>query len=767
MHAVRFGLLLVGLMASTLAAAAPVVQVPEGGGAVEVVAKGVVCGPVRGGWVLAADGRSVRPPAKAEEGTRTLVLKVAASAALCDASQDTVTVIATGAFPRIDAAASTFFPDEGRVELRGTGLENVTLTWSGTPRAEPHPGTLEGQDLCQAPSTDKGRSECTIPVARGLPTDTVFHWVPPHGKRGPEVTTYDTAGNVVPTEDFRLRPGRVVLTQPLVLSSGIDVSKGPGAVAVSHSEAIASADCGAVRCEVGEGAVSVRNVPGVDASVTLRLRLAPRVFFARGEALEQVLSETLPVLACALTAVEGSVLRDAEDPALVARLDTGCAHDPRKLLWTVNNQRARVERVVKAPDGNYVLLRTGGTSDPQVTISAMTSRLDGTVVATETARTMTLLDPRANLVLPGHGAIDFVPTNRPAEVHVSSSGGPGRFVPRPLGGAYGVTVKDGAPLIQGEATAGGFVALRFGYQLPTLPAELATTDLVVVSERVQRSVREASVPTRIETLVELVCADKDGKDQVLEPSRPHRVDYAMRSTCRVIVHRERLMPEEGNQEVVLRIDVTRPDGSNRPESHVEQRMLLRPRGEPRVIPVQGNLAQYDRILVQVSHVADESRYALSTGDRAGLPSAQWTAIIRGGLFRLYTTATIPAGLYRVTQPSGQLTLNFGVVSRLALLNNEGQERLLGIELGLMGLGLIPQSGDIQFPPTLAVVAGLGLRVPIGPGAAVGAQAWVAREFRDDITRRTSDPGTSNVVPSSRWSFIFGPSISVGNVGFNL
>lgn len=108
------------------------------------------------------------------------------------------------------------------------------------------------------------------------------------------------------------------------------------------------------------------------------------------------------------------------------------------------------------------------------------------------------------------------------------------------------------------------------------------------------------------------------------------------------------------------------------------------------------------------------------------------------------------------------------MSRLALLNNEGQERLLGIEAGLMGLGLVPQSGDIQFPPTLAVVLGLGLRVPIGPGAAVGAQAWLAYEFRGDIRRRTGgDPTLDPIVPSSKWSFIFGPSISVGNVGFNL
>ncbi len=324
------------------------------------------------------------------------------------------------------------------------------------------------------------------------------------------------------------------------------------------------------------------------------------------------------------------------------------------------------------------------------------------------------------------------------------------------------------PLVQGEATAGGFVSLRFGYHLPTLPPELATLDLTFVSERVQRLVREASVPTRIENLFEFVCADKLGKDVALAPSRPHRISYEMRNTCRVIVHRERLTPQEGNQEVVLRIDVTKSDGSARGESRVEQRMLLRPKGDERIIPIPGNLGQYDRILVQVAHVADEARYALSATDRTGLPSAQWTTIIQGGLFRLYTTATIPAGLYRATEPTGQLSINFGVVSRLALLNNEGQERLLGIEFGLMGLGLVPQSGDIQFPPTLAVVAGLGLRVPIGPGAAVGAQAWVAREFRGDIVRRTNgDPNLETVVPSSHWSFIFGPSISIGNVGYNL
>ncbi|WNG35493.1 hypothetical protein F0U61_18805 [Archangium violaceum] len=760
------------LLFTWVATAAPIKQVPEGGRAIPVVQKGIVCGPVGGGWSLSSDGRSIRPPSKeAGEFARTLDLKVAEEAEQCASSQELVTVIATGAFPNIDAAGTTFFPDEGRIELKGQRLQDVPVAWS-VPAKNEQEAAREGLDVCLNPSTGGRQSECTVPLTPGLPTDAALYWVPPHGKRGPEVTTYDANGTLVPPESFLIRPGRVVLTRPLVQSSGVDLSKGPGRVVVSHPEAVASVDCAPARCEIADGAIAIRNVPsGADAQVTLRLRLVPRVQIARGEAFDSAVSVTLPVLACPLTAVEDTVLRDVAEPALVVRLGPACGHDPQGLLWTVNGERAEVGRVVKVPDGIYVLLRTAGTSARQLTISAASSPLERTVVASTTAKTLPLPYPRANLELPNHGSVDFIPTNRPALVQVAGSGAQGRFALHPMEGAYRVITQDNATLVRGDTTAGGFVALRFGYRVPSLPGELATMDLALVDERVQRAVREASVPTNVANLIEFVCTGKDGVDQTIGPSSSYRIDYAKRHTCRVIIHRERLTPEEGIQEIVLRIDVTKPDGSTRGESHVEQRMLLRPGGEARVIPIQGNLGQFDRIMVQVVHVADESRYALSATDRSGLPSAQWTAIVEGGFLRLYATGAVPAGLYRVTQPSGQLTLNFGVLSRLVLLNNEGQERLVGIEIGLMGLGLIPQSSNIHFPPTLAVVGGLGLRVPIGTGAAVGVQAWIAHEFRGDITRDLKageDPNTTDLrVPSSKWSFMFGPSISIGNVGFNL
>ncbi|QRK04863.1 hypothetical protein JQX13_32185 [Archangium violaceum] len=759
------------LLFTCVAAAAPIKQVPEGGRAIPVVQKGIVCGPVGGGWSLSSDGRSVRPPSRdAGEFARTLDLKVAEEAEQCASSQEIVTVIATGAFPNIDAAGTTFFPDEGRIELKGQRLQDVPVAWSVPAKGEQE-AAREGLDVCLNPSSGN-RQECTVPLTPGLPSDATLYWVPPHGRRGPEVTTYDVNGTLVAPESFQIRPGRIVLTRPLVQSSGVDLSKGPGRVAISHPEAVASVDCAPARCELADGGIAIRNVPGgVEAQVTLRLRLVPRVLLARGDAFDTAVSVTLPVLACPLTAVEDTVLRDVAEPALVVRLGATCGHDPQGLLWTVNGERVEVGRVVKVPDGIYVLLRTEGTSARQLTISAASSPLERTVVASTTAKTLPLPYPRANLELPNHGAIDFIPTNRPALVQVAGSGAQGRFALHPIEGAYRVITKDNTTLVRGDTTAGGFVALRFGYRVPSLPGELASMDLALVDERVQRAVREASVPTNVANLIEFVCTGKDGVDQTIEPSSPYRIHFSMRHTCRVIIHRERLSPEEGIQEIVLRINVTKPDGSSRGESHVEQRMLLRPGGEARVIPIQGNLGQYDRIMVQVAHVADESRYALSATDRAGLPSAQWTALVQGGILRLYATGAVPAGLYRVTKPSGQLTLNFGVLSRLVLLNDEGQERLVGIEIGLMGLGLIPQSSDIHFPPTLALVGGLGLRVPIGTGAAVGVQAWIAHEFRGDITRNLKageDPDTTDLrVPSSKWSFMFGPSISIGNVGFNL
>jgi hypothetical protein len=173
-------------------------------------------------------------------------------------------------------------------------------------------------------------------------------------------------------------------------------------------------------------------------------------------------------------------------------------------------------------------------------------------------------------------------------------------------------------------------------------------------------------------------------------------------------------------------------------------------------------------VIRASHVVDESRYVLSPTARQSLPSLQWSATVEGGWVRLYATVAIPAGLYRMNEPTGQLTLNFGVLSRLTWLDHHGKEGLFGLELGLMGVGLIPQrSGTADVPRTLAAVAGAGLRIDLGAGAAVGVHLWGAYEFRNDYSYLSRPGDMASASKAPHWALFFGPSIAIGNAGTNL
>jgi hypothetical protein len=205
-------------------------------------------------------------------------------------------------------------------------------------------------------------------------------------------------------------------------------------------------------------------------------------------------------------------------------------------------------------------------------------------------------------------------------------------------------------------------------------------------------------------------------------------------------------------------------------------MVLRPSREPRIFWIKGVKGQFDRVTVRVAHVADDDRYVGARDTRTSLPAVQWTLVVGEGHLRFYATAAIPTGLFHITAPSGVLTLNFGVLSRLTWLDHEGHEGLLGLEFGAMGVGLAATTvssttanASVTFPPTLAVLGGVGVSVPIGnrgepSQASVNLHAWVAYELRSDYTYPS---GSQTMMTASHWSFLFGPSITIGNIGTNL
>jgi hypothetical protein len=198
---------------------------------------------------------------------------------------------------------------------------------------------------------------------------------------------------------------------------------------------------------------------------------------------------------------------------------------------------------------------------------------------------------------------------------------------------------------------------------------------------------------------------------------------------------------------------------------VSQTIVLRSGEEPRFAWIYGVKAPFDRIIVRLSQAPDEAHYVGALEIPTGAPDVKWTAVLGTGRARLYATTAIPTGLYRFgdANHSGVLSLNFGIVSRLTWLDSDGHEGFLGLEAGVMAIGLTNDQGKTgQSLTQIGLVAGLGISVPIAnrssaAEAAINLHAWV----EEDVS------GHSGPDSGSRLAVIFGPSISIGNVGTNL
>jgi hypothetical protein len=652
----------------------------------------------------------------------------------------------------VDPASVILYLDEGRLELEGDDLRNLRFRW------ETAKGS--GTDLCALPKPVGKRDRCSFTVPRDLPPDARLGWAPP-APAAPAAAPAG-AGGFQP-----LHPARIVIDRVLpAATTALDLTDGHGRLPLAHPQAIASADCAQARCEVTDDAIQVIALAGTATTLTVHAHLAPHYFVARGDAFESTFTQSVAVLHCPASIVSDTPLRRADATSVLVRMDARCAGDVRALHWSANGYPATVVRASKDGDAVLALISVGDVEDPTLTVTASRPEPDGSVIAVAHAATRPAPLPRATLELPGHGAIDFVPTNREALVHVAPVGGKGHLVLLPTEGAYTVAQGPDGTRVRGEPGIGGYVALRFGYRIEGLPAPFAGTDLAVLTDSLQRPMREANVPAPIgpsalgpDPLVELDCTDDRGAVQRITPGKRTSIPFSRRDGCRVVIHRERFKPEDGTQDLTLDIDVTKVDDSPRSDAHVSERMVLRPAPEPRIVWIKGVKGQFDRVVVRIAHVADDVRYVGSSETRTSLPAVQWILVVGQGHLRFYATAAIPTGLFHITAPSGVLTLNFGALSRLTWLDREGHEGLFGLELGAMGVGLATTTG-YNFPPTLAVIAGVGVSIPIGnrgepTQASVNLHAWGAYELRDDY------------MGASHWSLLFGPSITIGNIGTNL
>lgn len=728
----------------------------------------VACAPPGGGWVIdpSSQAHALRAPTSNDAIGKAIPLRVANSLAQCSTESSTVDLVATARPPSIDASSVVLMLDQGRVELHGSHLAGAAVAWRSN--------TASGVDVCETPKLDNGSERCVFETGRGLsadPASSNLSIIPAGGRAGADVTNYDLQGDLLNAGSFLLTPARVVLASIVPQDASIDLSTGHGEVELSHPEAVASVDCGAQRCELFGRALRVRSLSSNVGSVDVKFKLIPGVVLGKGATFDSTPSVSLAVVHCPMSVPSGPLLRDTEGASLVLRIEGRCAKEVPSLKFMIGSEAADVRMTLVDSTGTGVLIYVGSTSASALTVTAVHEDAQSVAVAVARIETTVLSRTSASLEIPGHKNLGFIPTNRPAIVHSPPLGTHGHLVPLPVPGVYSVQKQGNEYSVTGDPDASGQVGLRFGYRVESLPGALSEADLGVVSSPLLRPVREANLPAPIggsalgpRPIVEFVCGTANNTTERITPGVTAHLPFESRDNCRLIFHRNRLARSYGTQKLNLEIDVVDSDGNSRAEGHVAESIVMRPGEEPIYAWINGVKAPFDRVLVRLSHAADEAHYVGALEIQTGAPEVKWTAIMGTGRARLYATTAIPTGLYRFGDDahSGVLSLNFGVISRLTWLSRDGHEGFLGLEGGIMAIGLANDTSTTGQPLTeIGAVAGLGISVPIAnrstpTQASINLHGW----FEVDISRHAGEP-------SGRTSIIFGPSISIGNIGTNL
>jgi hypothetical protein len=641
----------------------------------------------------------------------TLATVVAIAASGAPARADALTPPPAPVVPVVEHAV--LIADDAALELHGHHLAGAHIRWQHAGKTGDAQCDPEADDLCR------------------VPAESGATW------------TLDTSGYPSPVAIERTEIAMLVRPDAV-----IDTFSLGGTVPLRHPDLIASVDCAPAACVLDGDGLLVSNIPAGAASLVVHMRLQPHVVLRRGDVTETSPVIRVPIVRCPLAVVSGAPMRGIDMQNVVVQVGGRCARELARLRFQISG--APVERH-DLGDG-YVALRIHRTDADELSLAALSDAGDGVIAQ---VRAATRAAPPVHVALElAHRPIDFIPTNVAATATVTSADWDGTLALAPIEGVYAVE----HAAVRGLPSAGGIVALRvvLRRKLPTGDLDIAT-----ITEPLQRPLREATSFAPLfgdHPLVELLCDAGNGPRAIIPGATAH-IPFDHHDSCRLVLHRERLDPALGAQHLMLELDVTRVDGSPRSEARLVRRLRLAHDDSARTLFLRGAESRFDRYTVRLSQDDDDRTH------EDDLPSAQWSVITGRGHARIYATSAIPTGLYRVADRdhSGILTLNFGVLARATWLDSLGREGILCAEAGALTVGLANDTSATGKSLTqIATVAGLGLSVPIANRAlaaetSVNLHAWLELE-----PSRAFGAGSGNA-----WAFVFGPSITVGNLGADL
>lgn len=761
----------IGFLSRT--AAAETWEAPVGGHALALGSDRVACrgAPLDAGWSIEPDGHSLRVPANEEAIGKVVDVKVAASEGACATSTSVLSVVALGARPAVDSV--TVDPDGGRIVAQGRRLRATSLRWTA--------GSRSGSDTCAAqasPPTSatkaappSSQETCAFAVPRDLPVDPTALKVAlfPAGSRVlPDATFFDVAGRRLDDAAFDVPLGEIALHQIVATDASVDLSSGLAKVPLLHPDAVSAVSCIDATCELSASDLIVRGERGNDDKLEVHFQLRPHVTF-RGPSgtVDSAPVVMLPLQRCPVSIASAVVLAGVDDERVALRIDGSCARADGDLTVTTADGAARVERTEMIGGSSYAVVRIPRVESDSL---VMTVRRRDAIIGIARSPTHRFTW-RTKLEIVDHGAIDFIPTNRFARVLLPPPPKGTSIAVRAVDGVYEAKHDATGDWVRGVDGASGSVPLRLALVDQSLPGPLAGLVLAEQNESVDRALHSADVPVALgartrekHPLVEMVCGDGEGHAERIPIATTTSIPYRARDTCQVVFHREQLREEDGAQNLRVSVAVIGSDGAPKSDSRVDEHLVLRRSNHPFYMAVAGATDPFDRIVVHVGNSSEGTeQQAPDEGERRA-PQAQWSVVTATSRARLYGTTAIPTGLFRLadTGHSGILTLSVGAILRLVALSRDGDAFPLGLEAGVMWLGIAGDTDpSVNSHGVVALVAGPGIAVPIAnvsraSQTSINLHGWFEYEVSREVLKQQGQS----------FGFVFGPSISIGDVGAN-
>ncbi len=690
------------------------------------------------------------------------------------------TLVGVGPLPREPAWAEIDL-DRGLAFLRGAELSNRPIWWRDEGAA------TFSSSVCPSVTLENQIERCEIPIPvatlhaalprgpSGLVILRLPSGMPPPGE---PFVLWDRHGAPRPLEAFRVPVRRYVLDQPPVRAAPLEAWRSEAALPVAWPGAVEAASC-ETSCRLSdEGDRLVVTPPESGASLAVQLELRDGVALRGPHGLVSKAVVTLPLARCQLRPLAPALLGGVDDHRLPLALGESCPHGPQDL--TVETSPPSASAVLsQSADGRRLVVSLGHVPArglPSLDVRLLSGTTHALVGSVTVPITEGHLGTRARLVDPQIGELDAIPTNRRVRVDLlvpDPSLAPA-LTPESLPGYYQVLGSRPRLEIQGTAPSGGTIPILVGYR--PIEAGLGPEEppLAVFSAEPGYKVRPVSVPIslapeepRANRFIAVLCRGAGGGERRILPGETVNLPFESRHSCRLRIDRGAITPEEGPQRLRLTLAVSHSDGTAAPGGFSKLLAIAPLPGHESVwiepsVPVK----PFDHVHVSLAHEPGDP-YAAGDGV-GGVTGQELTLIFGNERLRLYGSATIPTGLYRLTSgpDAGVVAFSAGALLRLAALDREGKEFPIDLEVGLFGtdLAAAPIAPGVPGPSAeLSIVTGLGLTVPIlnanqPTQASVGIHAWF--EYSPTVIP----------VPAQHYaqqlSFIFGPSVSIGDIGAN-